>query len=55
LFVTFISAFATFLSALLDGDEIKGMGDGFWDWVVYNLFWFVQPIKALIRFFKINF
>jgi hypothetical protein len=26
--------------------------DGFWDWIVYNIFWIVQPIKSIIKLFK---
>lgn len=29
--------------------DIDGI-DNFWDWVIYNLLWIVQPIKALIKF-----
>lgn len=49
LIISGIHAFVTFLY-LLD-KEIKGV-DNFWDWVIYNIFWIVQPIKAIIKFFK---
>ena len=32
-------------------DSIDGV-DSFWDWVVYNVFWIVQPIKSVIKFTK---
>lgn len=40
-----------FTAMWLEGHKIKGI-DGFWDWVVYNLFWIVLPIKSTIKFFK---
>lgn len=44
-----ISAFVTTLWLFDNGiEEI----DTFWDWVVYNVFWIVQPIKAVIKFTK---
>lgn len=44
-----ISAFATGLYLIENSiDEIAT----FWDWVVYNVFWIVQPIKAVIKFTK---
>lgn len=35
----------------MSNNSIKGI-NGFWDWVVYNLFWIIQPIKSVIKLFK---
>ncbi len=31
-------------------EEIDGI-DNFWDWIIYNVFWIVHPIKAIFKFF----
>lgn len=41
-----ISAFASGLYLL--EQEIEGI-DGFWDWVIWNTLWIIQPI---IKFFR---
>jgi hypothetical protein len=45
-----ISLFGTFFW-LIGGEDIEGM-DNYWDWIVYNLFWIIQPIKSIIKLFK---
>jgi hypothetical protein len=30
---------------------IEGI-DGFWDWIIYNLFWIILPVKSIIKLFK---
>jgi hypothetical protein len=44
-----IHLFATGLCLLEEG--IEGI-DNFWDWVIYNVFWIIHPIRALIKFIK---
>jgi len=44
-----ISLFASGL--WLVESSIKGIDD-FWDWIIYSLFWIVQPIKSIIKFIK---
>lgn len=35
----------------LEDYSIKGI-DNFWDWIIYSLFWIVQPIKSIIKYIK---
>lgn len=44
-----VSLFASGL--WLEDYRIKGI-DNFWDWIIYSLFWIVQPIKSIIKFAK---
>jgi len=47
-----IVGISLFASALwLAESSIKGIDD-FWDWIIYSLFWIVQPIKSIIKFVK---
>ena len=45
-----LSAFVTVLMIMQDMyiEEI----DSFWDWVMYNLLWFIQPIKSFVKIIK---
>lgn len=47
LIISAILAFATALFMI--ENKIEGI-DSFWDWIIYNLFWIFQPIKAIIKF-----
>jgi len=49
LIIAVLTAFATIL--WLDSEEVGNI-DGFWDWVIYSLFWIVLPIKAIVRYLK---
>jgi len=47
-----IAGISFFASALWPEDySVKGI-DNYWDWIIYSLFWIVQPIKATIKFVK---
>lgn len=45
-----ISLFATALW-MAEDNSIKGI-DCFWDWIIYNLFWIILPIKAIVKLIK---
>lgn len=45
-----LSAFVTVLMIMQDMC-IKEI-DSFWDWVMYNLLWFIQPIKSFVKIIK---
>lgn len=52
LFYSIIAGISALVTAVYTWDyEIKGI-DNFWDWTIYNIFWIVQPIKAIIKFFR---
>jgi len=44
-----ISLAYTFLNIEDFDEEIIS---NFWDWIIYSLFWIVQPIKSIIKFVK---
>jgi len=44
-----VSLFATAL--WMADNSIKGI-DSFWDWIIYNLFWIILPIKSIIKLIK---
>lgn len=46
-----ICAFVLAVSALT-GEGMPDGIDNLWDFVVYNVLWIVQPIKAIFKFFK---
>lgn len=45
-----LSAFVTVLMIMQDMciEEI----DFFWDWVMYNLLWIIQPLKSFVKIIK---
>ena len=45
-----LSLFVT-LIGLFNDYEIEGV-DSFWDWIIYNVFWIILPIKAIIKLFR---
>ena len=47
--ISVVSAMATGLWSI--EQDIEGV-DGFWDWVIYNIFWIIQPIKAIVKLIK---
>lgn len=52
LFYPIIAVISAICTALFMWDyEIKGI-DNFWDWIRYNIFWIIKPIKAIIKFFR---
>lgn len=50
LFIAAISAVFTGLM-IMHGESFDKV-DTFWDWIIYNLFWGLQLIKAIIKQLK---
>jgi len=47
-----IAGISLFASALWMSERSIKEIDNFWDWVIYSLFWVVQPIKSIIKYIK---
>lgn len=48
--VSAITLFAT--ACWLGSDEDIDGVDNYWDWIIYSLFWIIQPIKAIVKLFR---
>jgi len=48
-----IAAFSAFVTVLMIMQNmcIEEI-DSFWDWVMYNLLWIIQPLKSFIKIIK---
>ena len=43
---TLLGTFFWLLTEYIDGI------DNYWDWLIYGIFWIIQPIKSIIKLFK---